>query len=144
MRHDALTLYIDFARLMVERDRRLHREIRMTIEIKGLGANVEAARAAIRKARAATARMNDAGSTLERTANEIASVFEQHTSDLLREANTLGNSSNESGEQSQQGEHLVVKPGEAGQGTIAPQGQAAQAPRVLDSPHRLDPGARSS
>lgn len=89
MRHDALTTYINFARLIVERDRRIHREVRMTIEIKGLGANVEAARAAIRRARAATAHMNEAGGALERTANEIAAVFEQHTSDLLREANTL-------------------------------------------------------
>lgn len=84
----------------------------MTIEIKGLGANVEAARAAIRRARVATARMNESGGTLERTANEIASVFEQHTADLMREANTLGNGSSES--ETQSGERVIIKPADVG------------------------------
>jgi hypothetical protein len=85
-----------------------HRDLWMTIEIKGLGANVEAARAAIRRARVATSRMNESGGTLERTANEIAAVFEQHTSDLLREAQTLGNSPSESEMQSQSGEPKAI------------------------------------
>lgn len=85
----------------------------MTIEIKGLGANVEAARAAIRKARMATARMNESGATLERTANEIASVFEQHTQDLLREANTLGNSPDEPSQPSAGAEVPAAKPFQA-------------------------------
>lgn len=84
----------------------------MTIEIKGLGANVEAARAAIRRARDATSRMNESGRTLERTANEIASVFEQHTKDLMIEANNLGNGSGESETQS---ETVVVKSSEVGE-----------------------------
>ena len=87
---DALRLYIDFARLLVERDRRLYGDI-MTIEIKGLGASMEAARAAIRKSRAATARMQDAGKELANTADEIATTLEQHTRDLLLEATQLGN-----------------------------------------------------
>jgi hypothetical protein len=64
---------------------------RMAIEIKGLAANVTAAQAAIRRARVATARMNESGATLERTATEIAEAFDKHTEDLLFEAQTLGN-----------------------------------------------------
>jgi hypothetical protein len=71
---------------------RVREERLMAIEIKGLSANVQAARAAIGRARAATARMNASGLTLEQTANDIAAVFEQHTADLLFEAQQLGNS----------------------------------------------------
>lgn len=67
------------------------------IEIKGLGTNVEAARAAIRKARTATARMVESGSILETTALDIAKTFEQHTHDLELEAASLGNASDVSG-----------------------------------------------
>lgn len=63
-----------------------------TIEVKGLGANVDAARAAIRRARAAVGQMNTSGAKLEATAAEIAAAFEKATSDLLFEAQTLGNS----------------------------------------------------
>ena len=87
---DALRLYIDFARLLVERDRRLYGDI-MTIEIKGLGNSVQAARDAIRNARAATAKMQEAGTLLVTTADDIAKTFTKHTEDLLFEAQQLGN-----------------------------------------------------
>ena len=119
-RADGLRLYIDFARLLVERDRRLYGEL-MTIEIKGLGASMEAARAAIRKSRAATARMNEAGTELASTADEIASTLEQHTRDLLLEATQLGN-----------GEPPSVTPKV---GTVAPAGNGTNVdairPRVV-------------
>jgi hypothetical protein len=66
-------------------------EAALAIEIKGFGDAMEAARAAIRKSRAATARVKDAGTELATTADDIASTLEQHTSDLLREATQLGN-----------------------------------------------------
>lgn len=62
------------------------------VDVKGLDAGVQAARAAIRKARAAIDRMNTSGAELERTATEIAEIFEEHTADLQFEAQTLGNS----------------------------------------------------
>ena len=86
----AVGLYIEFGTLLVERER-LRAEM-ANIEVKGLGANVDAARAAIRRARAAVGQMNESGSKLESTAAEIAAAFEKATSDLLFEAQTLGNS----------------------------------------------------
>jgi hypothetical protein len=78
---------------MVERDRL--KEQLMAIEIKGLGANVDAARAAIRRGREAMARAVTSGAALEQTANDIADEFEKHASDLLFEATSLGNGSGE-------------------------------------------------
>ena len=65
----------------------------MAVEIKGLSANVEAARAAIRRGRSAMARVQSSGAALEQTANDIADQFEKHASDLVFEAQTLGNGS---------------------------------------------------
>lgn len=92
--HQAIALYIDHARLLVERDRWQERTMAMAgaLEIKGLSANVEAARAAIRKARAAVDAMNTAGTSLVTTANQVAAAFTKAEEDILFEAQTLGNS----------------------------------------------------
>jgi hypothetical protein len=91
---DPLSYYIDFARLMVERDIRLQRETRMAvekIEIKGLAAGVAAARKGIADARASVAGMQEAGASLKSTVDGVTAALKEAESDIRFEAAQLGN-----------------------------------------------------
>lgn len=99
-RPEAFSTYINFARLLVERDRRFYRENFMPdlpkVEIKGLAVGVQSAQKRIDRARAAMDRVNETGAVLEHIANGVADAFEKHADDLLFQANNLGNGSGES------------------------------------------------
>lgn len=88
---DPLTIYIDFARLMVERDRRIQRSIRMPIEIKGLAVGVQAARRGIADARASVAGMQEAGMALKSTVDDVTAALKAAEADIRFEAVQLGN-----------------------------------------------------
>lgn len=109
----------------------------MTIEIKGLGANVEAARAAIRRSRVAVANMNESGRILESTANEIATVFDQHTADLIREASNLGNGAQD--EESESGVRSMPKPAPAQPSQATPTSEPAKAGAMIEDALLIDP-----
>lgn len=88
---DRLQTYINFARLMVERDRRIYRDVLMPIEIKGLSAGVIAAKKHIADSRASIAAMHEAGAAFKATADEVTAALKAAESDLRFEAEQLGN-----------------------------------------------------
>jgi hypothetical protein len=91
---DALTLYIEFARLLVQRDRRLYRESKVMplIEVKGLSQTVAAARDGIKSVREAAASLHVSASAFAAEATDVTKQIEQARADLKFEAETLGNS----------------------------------------------------
>jgi len=64
----------------------------MAIEIKGLGATVQRARDAINSARRASTDLETAAGAFAADADEITGQIKKHHTDLLFEAQTLGNS----------------------------------------------------
>lgn len=91
---DPLAVYIDFARLMVERDRRIQREIRMAggIEIKGLAEHVRRAKQGIADVRHHSAALGESTTALTGTLQDIKKQVDAVHDDLKFEAETLGNS----------------------------------------------------
>lgn len=77
---------------MVERDRRIQREVSMAIEIKGLAAGVQAARKGIADARAKVAGMQEAGTSLAATVDDVTAALKAAEADIRFEAQQLGNS----------------------------------------------------
>lgn len=87
---DPLTYYINFARLMVERDLRMHRA--MAVQIKGLSGAVQQARKSISDLRAHAAGLQSDVVGLTQTITEIREQVKKEHDDLKFEAETLGNS----------------------------------------------------
>ena len=95
MRNDALTVYIEFARLMVERDRRIYREIGMAgklLEIKGLGNAMADVRDGMRGLKSLVADVSESASGFAAELSDVKAQIEQARDDLRFEAQTLGNS----------------------------------------------------
>lgn len=96
---------------------RLWRENKMPIEIKGLSQNVTAARNAMAQARAAITDMQTSVSGLIAVAADIKSQCDKAKSDLMFDAQSLGNSPPESPSQ----------PSPSGNGAAEPTSTAAPA-----------------
>lgn len=99
---DALTAYIDVARAIVARDRRVYREVLAMpplIEIKGLGQAVAGVREEIRRSRDSAGRLQDSAFKLRAEIEDYHAQVEQARSDLAFEAQTLGNSGGSSQQQ---------------------------------------------
>jgi hypothetical protein len=111
---DALTVYIDFARLMVQRDRHRYRESKAMplIEVKGLSQTVAAAREGIKSVREAAASLHVSASAFAAEAADVTKQIEQARSDLKFEAETLGNSASAVSSQT-----VNANPGERVSGT---------------------------
>lgn len=94
VRADPLAVYIDFARLMVERDRKIYRGIRMAdkIEIKGLGDHIRRAKAGIAEVRHHAAALGESTTGLSATLQDVKKQVDAAHEDLKFEAQTLGNS----------------------------------------------------
>lgn len=110
---DPLTVYIDFAYLLVQRDRRLFGAYNAMplIEVKGLSQTVSAAREGIKSVREAAASLHVSAAAFAAEAGDVTKQIEQARADLKFEAETLGNSASAASSQ------VDAKPGERVAGT---------------------------
>ena len=88
---DPLSYYIDFARLLVERDRRIYQEMNAKIEIKGFSSSVQAARSSISAARAKIIEMHQASVSFASTIDDVTTAIKQAESDVMFDVTQLGN-----------------------------------------------------
>lgn len=110
----------------------------MTIEIKGLAAGVTAARKGISDARAKVAAMQEAGSSLAATVDDVTTALKQAEADIRFEAAQLGNGgppSTSSGEQSKAATVTTAaavdaKPADQPKPTLVPAALAPSNPQV--------------
>ena len=109
-RTKAFQTYINFARLLVERDRRIYRENFMPLEIKGLSGAALDAKKVIGELRGEMGGLYTDVTALTADVRDVRAQVKNVHDDLKFEAQTLGNSSGSA--QTEQDKTNEVKSGE--------------------------------